>query len=230
MAQSSFLSAVLARSQRQSCKGPPVLPHFPPLPPVHPQHHPPGLLRELRIKLGERGISPAKPHHIRPIPKSDRTYVRTPPHHVELLHDRVRLQELLQDQRQELPRDPVGFRVIAVPPQSLHGDNLQRGPPERRIPLVTGPRRAGFQSSGLFEATQICCHPRGLLLAREPRPQRIERGQIRIPPPLLGLQVVIVEQAVAFVPQQLVHLARSSFRPLPPLTRFAGPSGFGQDL
>src|ERR1700749_5138594 len=91
-----------------------------------------------------------------------------------------------------------------------------RGPSERRVPLASRHVRAHQQPARALEHPQVRGEARGLTRRRYPRPARIEGRDERVAPDLLLLEVVIVVEPFALVPQQTVYaLAPLGRAPLP---------------
>src|SRR5689334_15579186 len=103
----------------------------------------------------EHPVGPSKADFVRAVPVPDfASNVRRPPLHVVFLQNLPGPPELLMHHAQELLSDPVRVVVIPVAPQPLHGDQFERCPTERRIPLIPAAIRAGPQSAWPLELPQ----------------------------------------------------------------------------
>ena len=120
-------------------------------------------------KHQERGIGPAKTDHVLLVSRVDARF-RGASHHVVFFPDGSIAAEILRNRAQEIVRNPVGFIVEPVPPQTLNGDNLRRRPALRIVPLHVRIRGAHGQSPGLFEQAQVMRQLAGLLGSRDPGP------------------------------------------------------------
>src|ERR1051325_6468996 len=185
---------------------------------AEPQHVGPALRRHPRVKLYEGRVRPAEAYLVRAVAEPNALAERGgAPLHVVLLHYRVVLDEVLEDEREEVGRDAVGLRVEAVASQTFDRDEVRRSPTEGRVPLAARGRSARQKPARALEHVQVRGDARGLTRRRYPRPERVEGRHERVSPDFPLLEVVIVVKPVAPVPHQPVAALRPHGRaPLPP--------------
>src|SRR5262249_41228085 len=89
-------------------------------------------LSQACIQVYKGGVSPSKSDLVRAVTELDvAAHLRPAVYDIVFLEYRIVCYEFLQDHRQEVRCYPVGFFLIAIPPQSRHRNHLHRGPPER---------------------------------------------------------------------------------------------------
>src|SRR4029077_8083028 len=103
--------------------------------------------------------------------------------------------------------------VVALPPQSLDGQELNRSPAVRVIPLRTGILGTHGESPGLLEDGQVPYDGRSLLRRRKACPQRIISREVAIARLLAAGKFVVEEETAVSIPEILLHAMLARLRP-----------------
>ncbi len=110
--------------------------------------------------------------------------------------------------------------MVAVTPQALDGQELNRSPAVRVIPLPSGIFGAHGQSAGLLEDRQVLYDGSGLLRRRKACPQRIIGREVAIGRFLPAGKVVVEEETTVSIPEILLHATLARLRSRSPGFRF----------
>ena len=109
------------------------------------------LLRRKRVQqLNEGGIRPAKANDVSRI-SCFHVGLGRPGHNVIFLANRPVAMEILHHHREKLRRYTVGFHVVPIAAHAFDGQQLDRRPAERIVPLTLRLLQARRDAARLFE-------------------------------------------------------------------------------
>src|SRR5260370_7220274 len=101
-------------------------------------------------QLQKHRVGPAESDYILRISRCDACF-RSSRHHFVFFPNVVLVFEILKDGRKKLARDSIGIDAKFLAPQSFYGQELDRSPAVREIPLCLPPASAHVQPSRLLK-------------------------------------------------------------------------------
>src|SRR3984957_8020555 len=162
-------------------------------------------------------VRPTETNHI--LIPGDQLHVRRSGLDIVFLMDRPLLLEAGADGVSKLFRYPAGIIVVAIFPETVDGEPVQRRPAKGQIPLQAARVRAAGQPAGPVKQSKVARDQRRLFLCRQAGPERIEDGRVYEGGLFPGGEVVIEEHPFTGVPKVLVDGRAAGFRLLAPRCR-----------
>src|ERR1700733_7812745 len=173
------------------------------------------MLIQQMLHLNIDRVGPTETNHI--LVSGDQLHVRRSGLDIVFLMDRPFLLEAGEDGVSKLFRHLARIVEVAIFPETVGREPVQRRPAKGQIPLQAARIRAAGQPAGPVQQGKVARDQRRLFLGCEARPERIEDGRVNVGGLFPGSEVVIEEHPFTGVPKVLVDGRAAGFCLLAPL-------------